>query len=137
MLLKIDIEGAEYDYFTSVDIKAVADVTTGIVLEVHNVHDPKYRDQLVTVLNKLKPYYFLTHIHGNNWGGTFDLIERINDSKFTGYSLPVVMEFTFVNKRYANVAIPDNQKYPIAGLDMPNNADRPDTNLDFLNDIEA
>jgi len=137
VLLKIDIEGAEYDYFTSANVKALADVTTGIILEVHNLHDSNVRPQLETILNKLKPYYFITHVHGNNWGGTFDLIERVNDSKFTGYTVPIVIEFAFTNKKYANVAIPDNQKYPIAGLDMPNNADRPETNLDFLNDIQT
>lgn len=135
VLLKIDVEGAEYDYFINADIRAIADVTTGIILEVHALEQQNYRDQLVEVLTKLKPYYFLTHTHGNNWGGTFDLIERINESKFTGYVVPRVMEFAFTNKRYADVAIPDNTKYPIDGLDLPNNANIPDNNLDFLNDF--
>jgi len=135
VLLKVDIEGAEYDYFNAANMKEIAHVTTGVILEIHELYRPEIREKFISMMNKFKPYFVVNHVHANNWGGKFDFIERVHDSKFTGYVVPNVIEITFVNKRYVDVMIPDNGKFPVPGLDLPNNANTDDLNLDFLNDF--
>ena len=68
-------------------------------------------------------HFILTHTHGNNWGGEFD---------YEGYKVPRVAEFSFVNKRYVTESTPDNQDYPIEGIDYPNNSSIDDCDLSFL-----
>lgn len=137
VLLKIDIEGGEFDYFNTTDIAQMSLVTTGLILEIHWLDDKNNQTKFGIMMEKLKQFYVLTHVHGNNWGETFDYIERISPSRFNGYVVPRVFELTFVNKRFVNYIVPDNQKYPIEGLDLPNNAypGKVDCNLDFLNDF--
>lgn len=136
VLLKIDIEGGEFDYFNSTDIATASLVTTGIILEIHWLDDANNQKKFITMMEKLSEFYVLTHVHGNNWGGTFDYIERISQTKFQGATIPKVFELTFVNKRFVNYIVPDSRTYPIEGLDLPNNATpgQVDCNLDFLND---
>ena len=135
VLLKVDIEGAEYDYFNNVNMKELAHITTGIVLEIHELYRPEIRDLFISMMNKFKPYFVVNHVHANNWGGKFDYVEKVHESKFTGYIVPNVIEITFANKRYVDVMIPDSSKFPVPGLDLPNNANIDDLNLDFLNDF--
>ena len=136
-MLKIDIEGGEFDYFSQTDIAGMSLVTTGLILEVHWLQEKTNQEKFVTMMERLKEFYVLTHVHGNNWGDTFDYIEKVSGSKFTGYIVPRVLELTFANKRFVNYMVPDTQKYPIEGLDLPNNAypGKVDCNLDFLNDL--
>ena len=137
VMLKIDIEGGEFDYFSQTDIAGMSLVTTGLILEVHWLQEKTNQEKFVTMMERLKEFYVLTHVHGNNWGDTFDYIEKVSGSKFTGYIVPRVLELTFANKRFVNYMVPDTQKYPIEGLDLPNNAypGKVDCNLDFLNDL--
>jgi hypothetical protein len=137
VLLKIDAEGAEFDYFINATLPYIAACTTGIILEVHWLNDDNNRMKFVTMMDKLLEYYVVNHVHANNWGSTFNYIEQITASKFNGYVAPCVVELTFVNKRYVRKMIPDNQTYPIPGLDLPNNASpgQKDIPLDFLNDF--
>jgi len=136
VLLKIDIEGGEYDYFLNADIGEIARRTTGIILEVHQFESEEFREKAARFIERLREYYVLIHVHANNWGSTFDYIDRSKPgSKFIGYVIPRVMELTFVNKRQVHKIVPDTQKYPIDGLDLPNNANIPDCDLDFLNDF--
>ena len=136
VLLKIDIEGGEYDYFNKTDLAGMSLVTTGILLEVHWLDDANNMKKFIPMMERLKEFYVLTHIHGNNWGGTFDYIQRISSTKFTGITIPKVFELTFTNKRFVDYMAPDTQKYPIKGLDIRNcaNPGMEDYSLDFLND---
>jgi len=135
VLLKVDVEGAEYDYFNAVNMKELAHITTGVILEIHDLNNPTIREKFISMMNKFKPYFVVNHVHGNNWGGKFDYIEKVHESKFSGYVVPNVIEITFVNKRYVDVMVPDNSKFPVPGLDLPNNANTDELNLDFLNDF--
>lgn len=135
VLLKIDTEGAEYDYFNTADISEIAKRCTGIILEIHWLDDIPHRNKAEIMLNRLKEYFVLCHTHANNWGNTFDYIQKASGSKFIGYTIPRVFELTFANKRYVNSITPDLQQYPIIGLDMQNNVNDPDCDLSFLNDF--
>jgi len=137
VLLKIDAEGAEFDYFKDVKLSAMAAVTTGIILEVHYLDSEENKKKFITMMEKLSEYYVLNHVHGNNWVGSFDYIHKIDGTRFTGYKIPRVYELTFVNKRFVRIMVPDTRSYPLSGLDLPNNASPgvPDFPLEFLNDI--
>ena len=97
-----------------------------MTIEFHNLDQPIYQTKLGIILEKFKDYFILTHLHGNNWGGEITL---------GSYSIPRVLELSFVNKKYADGAEIDTTSYPIPDLDYPNNPDIPDCNMEFLNQI--
>jgi len=123
IFLKIDTEGAEYDYFLNTNIDELATFVCGIVVEVHWLEQPQNQERFVTMMEKINKHFVLTHVHGNNWGGEFT---------YEGHTVPRVAEFSFVNKKYATEYTQDNQDYPIIDLDYPNNNNLADCNLDFL-----
>lgn len=123
VLLKIDIEGNEFDYLEKVNMESLSNVTTGILLELHTLPSVEYRQRAEHILENLQNFYTLTHIHGNSWGTTFE---------HEGYSIPETVELSFVNNRYVTEKILDMQKYPIEGLDISNRPNYPDINLEFI-----
>lgn len=124
VLLKIDTEGAEYEYFMDENIYFLRQACTGIILEVHHLNEPMRQLIFKRILKDLSAYFYLTHIHGNNWGGEFGM---------EGFSVPNVMELSFVNKDISSLSeINCSELYPVPGLDFPNRADQPDCPLLFL-----
>lgn len=126
VLLKIDTEGAEFDYFLNEDIDDLSSFVAGLILEVHWIDQEPIRNKFIPMMEKISKHFVITHVHGNNWGGEFD---------YEGYKVPRVPEFSFVNKKYINTLTPDNQTYPILDIDYPNNPNIADCNLDFLKHI--
>ncbi len=126
ILLKIDTEGAEYDYFMNVDVDNLASFTSGLIVEFHWIDQEHNRQRFIQILNKLNPHYILTHFHGNNWGGEFT---------FEGKNVPRVPELTFVNRKHVTEFSLDDRDYPIAGLDFPNNGNAADCDLSFLKSV--
>lgn len=126
MLLKIDTEGAEYEYFMDESIILLGQYCTGIILEIHHLNEPMRQLIMKRILKDLDEYFFLTHIHGNNWGGEFGL---------EGFSVPNVMELSFVNKRICELRTDCSDIYPSPLLDFPNRADQPDCPLLFLKHV--
>lgn len=126
VFLKIDIEGGEYDYFRQVEISSLADKVMGISLEVHWIDNGENRKHLEFLLNALNEYFILCHIHGNNWGDLW-----MHDGKL----IPKVLELSFVNKKFIDNYEPDEQEYPIKGLDVANNPSVLDYKLSFLNPL--
>jgi hypothetical protein len=124
VMLKIDVEGYEYEYFTTTDIDKLKDHVIGLCLEVHWIDNNENRKKLEEILVSLQMYFTLFHIHGNSWG---DLWE------FEGYKIPKVLELSFINNEHVDNKELDNQAYPIKGLDVSNCPHREDYTLDFLN----
>lgn len=122
VLLKIDIEGGEYDYFQKVNLEKLTSLVNGICLEVHSLDNKQKRDEFYDILLKLDKYFVLTHVHGNNNAGLFEYEE---------YQIPIVLEFTFVNRKLVNIEEEDNQTYPIEGLDASNHIHLTDYKLEF------
>lgn len=124
VLLKIDTEGAEYEYFMNEDIGFLGSRCSGIILEVHHLNEPMRQLIFKRILRDLSDHFYLTHIHGNNWGGEFGL---------EGFSVPNVLELSFVNKKISHLSVTVcSEIYPSPGLDFPNRADQPDCSLLFL-----
>lgn len=126
VLLKIDTEGAEFDYFANANIDQLAEKCVGIILEVHWLEQEQNRIKFVSIMEKIRKHFILVHLHGNNWGGEFEYEKHI---------IPRVPEMTFVNKKFVENIINDTQDYPIPGLDYPNNANIADCNLSFLKHV--
>jgi hypothetical protein len=124
VILKIDIECGEYEYFLKTDVSKMESTVMAISLEVHWINDETNNENLVKILKKINEYFVLCHVHGNSWGEYWE---------FDGQTLPVTLELSFVNRKFVDKYEPDNQKYPIVGLDVSNNPSKPDCNLDFLN----
>lgn len=126
IFLKIDTEGAEFDYFLGEDIDDLESFVVGIVLEVHWLDQPQNQEKFVKMMEKINKHFVLVHVHGNNWGGEFT---------YEGFIIPRVPEFTFINKRHLDKWEPDTQDYPIKGLDYPNNPNVSECDLSFLKKI--
>ena len=124
VILKIDIEGGEYDYLLKTDIEKLSSLAIAISLEVHYINDEKNRRDLVNILEKLKNFFILCHVHGNNWSNLWKYEEDL---------IPETLELSFVNKTFIDKFEPDNQNFPIKGLDLPNKPDKEDYPLSFLN----
>jgi len=130
VLLKMDIEFNEYEYLENVNIKTLADITTGIVIEFHKINDKKMSKRLYSILERIGEFFILNHIHGNNFRSTFDY--KYNNFEIKNF--PKYIELTFLNKRYIVEAIPDLQTYPLKELDFPcNTKNQIDHQIDFLN----
>lgn len=119
LLIKVDIEGSEYDVLHQ--IIDSADQTTCLIIEFHDLE--RHWEEFSGLMASLRNRFRLVHTHANNWGGTFG--DR---------QIPQVVELTFVS------AAPDVDKtshraprrsYPLAGLDFPNNPSAPDIPLAF------
>lgn len=123
VLLKIDVEGAEWDFFKNVDINNLKDNVMGIILEIHWIDSMEIRKNLTDMFNKISPYFILEHTHANSWGYNFE---------YNGMTIPSVLELSFVNRRFVQDYEMDTQEYPIIGLDYSNNPNIEDVKLDFL-----
>jgi hypothetical protein len=139
ILLKIDIESNEIDFFTKVNMQDFKNVTQ-MVIEFHlcyldskkyylesvnnyiNLHDPEsnkiksiggFYKKTLDILNKINKYFYCIHIHPNNSVETI----IINEDR-----IPLFFECTFINKKYIDY-IPKlvcNKIYPINDLDYNN-----------------
>ncbi len=68
MILKLDIEGAEWDALAALPA-AVLDRFEQIVVELHDFRragEPGWRNRAKTVLHKLAQAFTVHHVHGNN-----------------------------------------------------------------------
>lgn len=124
VLLKVDIEGGEYSYFMNQSPKSLPRIVSGILLEVHWLGTESYRESFVEIMRNINKGFALCHVHGNNWGNLFE---------WEGYQVPDVMELTFINK---DLLLTENRgEYPVLGLDLPNNPNKPDYLLPFLGKV--
>jgi|21_taG_2_1085346.scaffolds.fasta_scaffold09387_5 hypothetical protein len=124
VLLKIDIEGNEYDYFDRTNILKISEVTTGIIIEVHYMDNPIILGRFIKLMNELNEFFLLNHVHDNNIGSTFN---------YHGFNIPNVMELSFINKKLVGDYTLDTRKYPISGVDYPNDPLRSELQLSFIN----
>ena len=117
VLLKIDIEGSEYDIIDL--IEQYEKNIVGFVIEFHDLEKNILR--LKSFITNLKNYN-LIHVHGNN----YSIINSQGD--------PLVLEMTFSHKKYLNNFMQSNNRnYPINGLDYPNAKRAKDITLNFEN----
>ena len=142
VLLKIDIEGNEYEVFSKMDIEKLSGIAAGLVIEFHDLNSTTQRALFFDCLARINKYFYLTHLHGNNFFGNFDFFEKrfapgIDEWYIEKFSMPRILELSFLNKKMTSFIEKDTREYPYKEiLDAPNVIFRlKDCNLDFLQKI--
>ena len=108
LIVKMDVEGAEWDSFIRAP-DAVLQRVDQLVVEFHGSGDPRF----LTAIRRLKRLFYVAHLHWNNYGCVTDQ-----------YPFPTwAYEVLFVNKR---ISEPDPSRTPVLPhrLDAPNAPDR-------------
>ena len=123
VLLKVDVEGCEYEWLENTNIEELASITTGMVLEVHDLQYGDTRERFIKCIEELNKYFYICHLHGNNCARTF---RYEGDIQF-----PDVLELTLISKEIVNQVVISTETFP-THLDSPNNKYLPDINLDFM-----
>jgi hypothetical protein len=117
IILKIDIEGAEYDVLPPPEGE-LGDVSA-LLVEFHDLH--RKWERFEQVVQRLLGTFYLVHVHGNNFQPCID-----------GTDIPQALEITFLNRSLVEETPPASRlPFPRDGLDMPNNWQRPDHILRF------
>lgn len=119
-ILQMDIEGAEYDVFNTMD-ETLLQKFRIIAVEFHSLDRlTRSKDYLkiFKVFEKLQKYFEVVHIHPNNY------CKVIN---FQGFDFPLALEITFLRKDRVTSKTPI-EKFPHP-LDIANTTDRPDVVL--------
>ena len=131
LLLKMDIEGHEYDVFCSGGFFGCLGYVDQLVIEFHDLKN-RLRE-LQIILTKLAEYFDLIHIHGNNYANTFVLYGFSQEST-ADMVLPDVVELSFVRKGKVKSAhiLEEGDCYPVKDLDYPNDPSRADYTIEFI-----
>lgn len=132
VMFKADVEGAEFEFILNTDIAELARVTTGLVFEFHYLQDPTRQKDTFECLKRLNEHFLLCHVHGNNYANNFIYEEIQLNNYIKTYSVPEVIELTFVNKDLVPYIAEDKKSYPCSFLDRCNNLSKPDLDLTFL-----
>jgi hypothetical protein len=114
IILKIDIEGSEFDIIEQVI--EFSSQTLVLIIEFHEIL--KQKEKFKTSLELLKSKFLLIHTHVNNYG-------EINE-----FSIPNVCEFTFINHNMHREQRKVS-RLPRVGLDSPSTPGRPDQEIIF------
>jgi hypothetical protein len=118
VMLKIDIEGGEYELSKSL-IECLKQNSKKINCVVMEFHDTRARrtefEHLVQGVSSVVP---IVHIHGNN------CVLVAPDG------LPEVVEITFAKD--CKNSYSDNLSFPLAGLDFANDSNKPDIAFSFM-----
>jgi hypothetical protein len=111
ILLKMDIEGAEYDAITSLE-KFYFDSFSQIVIEFHDIYRNLFQgeNKLIKSIAILNKTHELISIHGNNFGAYLT---------FNGNDYPDVIETTWLRKDLANFE--NSENHFNSKLAAPNN----------------
>jgi len=119
-LLKMDIEGAEWDVFDRMDLDDIR-AFSQIVCEFHHFNyapDVDWLERALRTVGKLSAAMQVVHVHGNNCGAL---------TSVWNVPFPIVLEVTFANRARYQFAECE-EIFPTA-LDQPNWPDAADTFL--------
>jgi hypothetical protein len=123
LILKIDVEGAEWDAFEKTSNEIIGNFAQ-IVVEFHSVNkvdDENKLNKMLNVFEKLNSTHQVVHVHANNCG-PFDIIG--------GIPFPDTYEVTYL-RRSGNEFTKSEKCYPVKNLDRPNNPEAADFFLGF------
>jgi hypothetical protein len=116
IVLSIDIEGGEYQIIR--DLVKFEDRINLLIIEFHDTFI--LRKKFKKLILKLKIFFNIIHIHGNNY------------ESIASDGLPIVLEFTFLNKKKFLINNKNfKKKFPIDKLDFPNVPSVKDYKINF------
>jgi hypothetical protein len=122
LLLKIDIEGAEYDVFPAMSPETLRHFRQ-LTMELHGLlglGDPAFRARFVSALSRINSVFTLFHVHANN-SAPIGFVD--------GFAVADVLELSYVRSDIAE-RVPSAVLYPTIH-DFPNWPPRPDYLLWF------
>jgi hypothetical protein len=117
LLLKIDVEGAEWEVFDTLDTATLARFRQ-ILCEFHwfqHLATPEFRSRARRVFELLRRTHRVIHVHSNNFGKL---------ASPGGVPIPEVLELTFVSSERYRFE-PNRETFPTL-LDRANHPERPD-----------
>jgi hypothetical protein len=116
MVVKIDVEGAEWDSLLATPDEVLATIDQ-IPMELHGVNDQRFLE----TIRKLKRTFYVANLHVNNFACT-----RENDP-LRSYAYQVLL----VNKRIAELDASGRPPAALRTLNAPDFPDMPDCQPDF------
>lgn len=122
ILLKIDTEGAEWNFFATINSEHFKNKVHTMVFELHLHKNPK--NLPLSVMDKALESHHVIHVHANNYSQNW--IKTYIDS------VPNSLEITLANKKYFGDLPLDKRKYPLPRLDYKNNPNLPDVSMRWL-----
>ena len=123
MILKMDVEGAEWDFLRHVDPDLLSKFDQ-VVLELHWLLNFEASETILSCLEKLNQTHQVVHVHANNCNNQL-LVEN------KGFAN--VLEITCVNRKNHEFQFESSCELPHR-LDMPNNVMYRDISLDYWGD---
>lgn len=108
MVLKMDVEGAEWGFLNSISIETL-DRFDQIVFELHGLNNLSNYENILTGIEKICTTHYCVHIHGNNSG---------NVSYCGKYVTPDTLEITMLRK-YGDDALHEEEGTFPKPIDMP------------------
>ena len=126
MILKMDVEGAEWDFFSTVSSELLSKFDQ-MVFEFHSLIQAKSQSEMnntAAYLQKINRTHSLVHLHANNYGSFL-----IADDKIL---MPDVLELTYVKTSNYELADDENILLPHS-IDEPNNRRASELPLGFWN----
>ena len=114
LVLKIDIEGAEWDALAAAPDDLLASIPQ-VAMELHGFDDRR----ILEVLRKLNRHFYLVNLHFNNWSCTWW------GAPFPAWAYQVL----WVNKRIAEIDPSVPVPAPMSPLNAPDATMRPDCQL--------
>jgi hypothetical protein len=130
ILLKLDIEGGEFEIFQNDDIYNQLGNVNQLLIEFHDLKN-RLRE-VKAIMDRLSEHFELVHIHANNAGHTFLLFDLEDEQ--TDILMPDLIEVTLVKKALIAAAdkINIHPAYPVLELDYPNDPTRREILLKFI-----
>ena len=116
LMLKIDIEGDEFEILN--DINLYSNQIHTLIVEFHELN--KNYNKFETLIKEINKKFYIIHIHGNNVTGVNEM------------GLPNTLEISFLNYNlYFKKNIKTKSKFPIKNLDFPNHKYIEDIEINF------
>jgi hypothetical protein len=111
LVIKIDVEGAEWDALAAAPDELLASIPQ-LAMELHGFDDP----QVLAVLRKLHRHFYLVNLHFNNWSCT------ATAAPFPAWAYQVL----WVNKRIGEIDPSVPIPAPMHSLNAPDAPNQPD-----------
>ncbi len=123
IILQMDIEGAELDFFESITYEQISQFSQIIVEMHHIIIDEQYAKRWMDVLRKINKTHQVIHIHANNFGPS-TILKGLR-------LLPTTFEVSYVRRSDQSFS-PCYDEFP-GVLDEPNCDLYPDIYLGYFN----
>ncbi len=121
MLLKMDVEGAEWEWLAQVPDTEVT-LFEQICVELHFGDDPSLYGFYTKCLKQLNKHFYLFHVHANNFQPPRIYEEGI---------LPPLLECSYISRKLCQCIPNGSVEFPVLGLDYSCVPNHIDTRLNF------